>query len=222
MAAKTITPFLKSPSTVAHALDWGKSAGRTLLNISIAGDRINLSVASHPEQNEILQALPSIPLRYEIIGNRKALKSEVGNELAQVLQKFNVCGMVVNWPVQQEGWVSKQAGKVLHTLDQLTANKRVINMNRPICLWDEDHNILSEDDWGRSKLYSRSTDTSVHVASEEQFRDPKYVAADVWSDYCAAHFPEIVKPRNASKPPYKRPSDFAFSAEMNSKQLYAS
>lgn len=222
MAARSITSFLKSPSTVAHALDWGKSAGKTLLNISITDDKINLSLASHPELDEPLQSLPSIPLRYDTHGNKKMLKAEVGNELADVLQKFNVCGMVVNFPVQQEGWVGKPAGKVLHTLDQLTANKRVINKNRPICLWDEDHNTLPEDDWGRSALYSRSTEKSFHVASKEQYRDPKYVAADVWSDYCAAHFPEVFKPLTASRPSYERLSDFAFLDQENSGKLYVS
>lgn len=222
MTTRSITSFLKSPSAVAHALDWGKSAGKTLLNISITGDKIDLALASHPELDEPLQPLPSIPLRYETVGNKKALKTEVGNELADVLQKFNVCGMVVNWPVQQEGWVGKPAGKVLHTLDQLAANKRVINKNRPICLWDEEHNTLPEDDWGRTALYSRSAKKSLHVASEEQYKDPKYVAADIWSDYCAAHFPDVCKPLYAAKVSYQRPTNFAFLAEENTGKVYAS
>ncbi|GAX18639.1 hypothetical protein FisN_10Hh151 [Fistulifera solaris] len=222
MTTRSITSFLKSPSAVAHALDWGKTAGKTLLNLSITGDKIDLALASHPEFDEPLQQLPSIPLRYETVGNKKTLKAEVGHELAEVLQKFNVCGMVVNWPVQSEGWVGKPAGKVLHTLDQLVANKRVVNSNRPICLWDEEHNTLPEDDWGRTALYSRSTQKSHHVASKEQYKDPKYVAADIWSDYCAAHFPEVSQPLYASKPSYERPAQMAFLAPQNTKKVFAS
>lgn len=186
MPAKTLSKLLTSPSKVAHALDWKKVSG-SILSLSIHGDRMDLAVASHPTIGEAPQPLPSIPIKTTVVNNRKQLCPTVGEELLAILQDWQVCGLVVNWPVQKEGWCGAPCGKVLHTLDQLV-NKL---SSRPICLWDEEHHLPSEDEWGRSPIYGEASNKTVHIASEEQYKAPATPAADVWNDFCRAHWPEL-------------------------------
>jgi RNase H-fold protein (predicted Holliday junction resolvase) len=137
--------------------------------------------------------LPSIPLRTSTKNNRRVLDSAISEELAQAVQKFNVCGMVVSWPVQREGWCGKSCGKVLHTLDQIQAVAQ-----RPVCLYDPEHSTPPEDEWGRAALYSETSDKTLHVASEEQYEQDRTVgkvAADIWNDFCAEHWPELCQYR---------------------------
>jgi RNase H-fold protein (predicted Holliday junction resolvase) len=190
MAARSsITNFLTAPSKVAHALDWRKVSG-SILSMTVGKDRIDLAVASHPSFDDPILQLPSILLENETRKNRKVLKPSVVKELSTIVQDFNVCGMVVSWPVQSEGWCGAQCGHVLHTLDQL-AGHSLLNNSRPICLWDEEHNLPSEDEWGRAAIYSRTTNKTFHQASEEQYESHNQVALDVWNDFCRAHWPEL-------------------------------
>ena len=187
-AASTITQMLTTPGQVAHALDWRQASG-AILSLRIVRDRIDLAVASHPALEEPTMELPSIPLRTSTKDNRKVLDAAVSRELAQAVQRFNVCGMVVSWPVQREGWCGKSCGKVLHTLDQIQAAAR-----RPVCLYDPEHSAPPEDEWGRAPLYAQTTDQTLHVASQEQYNQDNTVgkvAVDIWNDFCAEHWPEL-------------------------------
>jgi len=186
--AKSVTSFLASPSKVAHALDWKKASG-AILSLRIVKDRIDLAVSSHPSFQEPAQPLPSIPLKMETSNNRKVLKAEVAQELQDIVRNFNVCGMVVNWPVQKEGRCGASCGRVLHTLDQIA-----INSSRPVCLFDSNHYEPPEDDWGRAKVYSETSDKTLHVASEEQYKDSSGIlAADIWNNFCQEHWPELYR-----------------------------
>ena len=101
----SITKFLTSPSKIARALDWKKSA--SVLSLHVGKDSIDLAVTSHPSSTsdeEVILPLPSIPIKCEVQENQKVLKSDVLAELADIVDKFQVCGMVVSWPVQKEGW----------------------------------------------------------------------------------------------------------------------
>jgi len=188
-AASYITQNLTTPSKVAHVLDWHQASG-AILGLNIVQDRIELAVASHPSLEEPTMELPSIPLRSATQDNRKVLDSTVSQELAQTVKNFNVCGMIVAWPVQREGWCGKSCGKDLHTLDQIQTS----GFQRPVCLYDPQCSAPPEDEWGRTSLYAETSDKTMHVASKEQYEQVNTVgraAVDIWGDFCAKHWPEM-------------------------------
>lgn len=195
----TIAKLLTAPSKVAGALDWRKASG-SLLSLTILRDTIELAISSHPEFGEPLFKLPSIPLKQHVQNNRKTLDAAVVQELSQIVQDHQVCGFVVNWPVQKEGWCGAPCGRVLHTLDDLAAaSNKVLSKSRPVCLWDEEHHVPPEDEWGRAALYSTAGDeTVVHVASTEQYGDHPTAAAKVWNDFCKVHWPELYQYKNSA------------------------
>jgi hypothetical protein len=191
MAVGSVAMYLASPGKVAHALDWHKVSG-SILSIAIDKDRINLAAASHPTSNEPVQHLPSVFLERETIKNYKTLKPDAAQELACIMRDFLVCGVVVSWPVQKEGWCGAPCGRVLHILDQLSAHS-VMNSRTPICLWDGQHNQPpAEDKFGRAAIWSETSDKTFHQASKEQYEDHHDAfALNVWNDFCRAHWPEL-------------------------------
>ncbi|KAL7564041.1 hypothetical protein ACA910_006949 [Epithemia clementina (nom. ined.)] len=191
--AKSITRLLVSPTKVAHALDWKKRAGGALLSVHLGDEKIDLATSYHPSQNIPIHRLPSIPLEFEIKGNQKVLKSHVLDEISHVVKDLNICGLVVSWPVQKEGWCGASCGKVLHTLDQIVEETNIVSKARPVCLWDGHHFHLSEDEWGRVSFYGvpNPNRRQVHLASQEQYRDCGMVAAGIAQDYIRFHWPEF-------------------------------
>jgi len=199
--SKALSKLLTSPSKVAHSLDWKKVSG-SVLSMSITRDRIHLAIANHPTdgptgRTDKAQSLPSIPIETEVLDKQRRLSPKVAAELKTILRDFEVCGLVVAWPVQQQGWAGAACGRTLFTLDELLKDK-ALNCSRPVCLWDEEHHAASfEDEWGRSPLYGEppSADKTVHVASEEQYntstKTDGHVASDIWNDFCRAHWPEL-------------------------------
>jgi hypothetical protein len=192
---KSLTKLLTTPNKVAHALEWRKASG-SILSISVCKDKIDLAVASHPSLEDPVQPLPSIPLKLETVENHKVLPQSVMDELDHIVKDWKVCGMVVSWPVQKEGRCGAPCGRVLHTLDQLTERSNVLSSSRPVCLWDREHNLPHEDEWGRDPLYGHTTKKTLHLASKEQYADSKCVAADIWEDFCRAQWPDLFMPRS--------------------------
>lgn len=193
ITAKSITKLLTSSAKVANALDWKRASG-SVLTLSVLKDRIDLALGSHPSTERSVQSLPSLPLLHEIRDSRKILSPKVVEELADLVTNFSVCGFVVSWPVQEEGWCGAPCGRVLHTLDLITAQSnrtRIFSPNRPVCLWDCEHHLPAEDEWGRAAVYAKTSSKREHIASEEQYKDHKCVASDVWDDFCKSHWPEI-------------------------------
>merc|ERR1712226_429458 len=89
------------------------------------------------------------------------LQSHIFQELSDIVQQYKVCGMVVSWPLQKEGWCGASCGRVLHTLDQMVEQQeestttKILNQQRLVCLWDGHHYGTScEDEWGRVPLYA--------------------------------------------------------------------
>lgn len=137
--------------------------------------------------------LTSIPLRSSTLNNRKVLSPTVSQELFQAVKKFNVCGIVVSWPVQHDGWCGKSCGKVLHALDQIQAD-----VNRPMCLFDPTHSTPPEDEWGRATIYSKPTKKTRHVASKEQYENTLNTdVVDVWNAFSAENWPQDCPSRPA-------------------------
>ena len=192
-----LTNFLASSAQVAKALDWRRNAG-SVLSLSVCKDKIDLALAAHPSVDFPVHQLPSIPLKYEVVNNKKVLRPEVSQELAKLTRAHHVCGFVVNWPVQKEGWCGHQCGKVLHTLDNILSQSNVLSPSRPVCLWDSTHSEPEqEDDWGRASYYTITSTKSVHKASEEQYytNTTQCVASEVWNDFMRSHWPELVERR---------------------------
>jgi hypothetical protein len=192
-AKASLSQSLTTPSKVAHCLDWKKASGSILsLRVNNETDTLDLAVASHPFFDEAAQPLQSIPLDRSVDTqlNRKVVSDSVAAALQQVVSNYNVCGMVVSWPVQPEGWCGASCGRVLNTLDQIC-----LTVNRPVCLYDAKHASPPEDEWGRAELYSAvpAPDKHVHVASQEQYPDcsGNVAAAQVWNDFMHEHWPEF-------------------------------
>jgi hypothetical protein len=197
---KTLSKLLAPPSAIAHNLDWRKVSG-SILSLHIGRDMISLAIASHPAFNEEVEHLPSIDVKMICVDNHKVLDKSTVEQLTNVVQDRNVCGLVISWPVQKQGWCGAPCGRVLHTLDQITAqSNNIINPSRPACLWDGEHRESAEDSWGRMALYSHpSSEKTVHVASEEQYQDHDTLAADVWNDFCRNHWPELYQEQPATE-----------------------
>ena len=181
---KPITRFLTASSKVANKLDWCKSSG-SVLSLSVTDTSIDLAVASHPCFEEPAEELPSIPLR----SNRRILP-HVPRELGRCLREYAVCGLVVAWPVRREGRCGFACGRVLHTLDHVTP---VLKGSKPICLYDVNHYMPDEDEWGRTRAYGEACfDKELHRASEEQYFDKKPLCAtDVWDYFVREHWPQL-------------------------------
>lgn len=191
MSTPSIIKLLKSPRSIAQALDWHKASG-SVLNVIIRKKQIDLTVASHPCFGEAPESIPSIRLKHKSINNRKRLRSEVLDEFADVVRDFRVCGLVVSWPIQKDGWCGASCGRVLHTLSEMQSSQAIAK--KPICLWGSDHNSWSEDKWGRTAVYCRENPNKyVHVASEEQYDCNTAELEQSWTDFCKANWPGLVK-----------------------------
>jgi RNase H-fold protein (predicted Holliday junction resolvase) len=201
-AGKALSKFLTSPNSLAQSLDW-KAASGSVLSLTIGRSSIGLAVAGHPQFDEVPQSLPSIPIKSEFVDNKNVICPAVAEELASIIKDWKVCGLVVNWPVQQEGWCGAPCGRVLYTLDQLLASSKskIVNASRKICLWQQVDSMtdqIADDEWGRNPVYCETSDKKIHYASEEQYEGPSTVAADVWNDFCRVHWPELYQYKEES------------------------
>mmetsp|Transcript_10050 Transcript_10050/g.22021 ORF Transcript_10050/g.22021 Transcript_10050/m.22021 type:complete len:208 (-) Transcript_10050:163-786(-) len=189
----SLAKALTTPRTIARALDWQKVSG-ALLSIHFGPTSIDLAVTSHPSaSSRPIKTLPSIPLEQESQRNQRVLKSSVLDSLSRIVEdsELNVCGFLVSWPVQNEGWCGAPCGKVLHSLDQIVQRTNLISGKRPVVLWDGHHFYHHEDEWGRTPIYSETSDRSVHIASRDQYKDEGMVAADIAADYLKRCFPDF-------------------------------
>jgi hypothetical protein len=191
--ARSLSKCLTAPSKVAQALDWKKASG-SILSLRVNDSSIDIAVAAHPSFEESAHQLQPIPLVRKTLSNRKVVSDTVADALQKVVKDYNVCGMVVSWPVQREGWCGAPCGRVLNALDQIQ-----LTSDRPVCLYDVNHCTPPEDEWGRSEIYSTTCDKTVHVASQEQYQDcTGKVASEIWKDFCHEHWPEFAQDESST------------------------
>jgi len=191
-ASKNITKILTTPIKIASLFNWKKESSK-VLSLDIRKGRIGLAVASHPSFRESVHVLEPIPL------SRRALADTIPNKFAEVVSQHNICGFVVNWPIQQDtGKLGYSAGLVLNTLEHIleeTSDSPFMTTSRPVCLWDGAHAELpSIDRWGRCLDYSHISNTSIHLASKEQYyihSKSGNVASDVIQDFFQANWPQL-------------------------------
>ena len=181
---------------------WKKSS--SVLSLHVGKDSIDLAVTSHPSSTadeSLILPLPSIPLQCKVQDNQKVLHDTVLTELAGIVAQFDVCGMVVSWPLQKEGWCGAPCGRVLHTLDQMARDDAdIMSAHRPVCLWDGHHFHSSEDEWGRTALYAHASKKEVHIASKEQYKDEGSLAAEIAHDYLRHHWPDLYEDEDKQHP----------------------
>jgi hypothetical protein len=202
----TTAELLTTPGRVAQSLEWKRRTG-SVLNMRIAKDRIELAVASHPSFQEPFLELSSISLASKTRSEqRSTIKDSVSGLISKTISKHNVCGIVVDWPVQKEGWCGEACGRVLNVLDQLTANETNVFVNAtgaavPICLYDPNHSMVYQDSWGRNPVYARLPVSSktLHIASQEQYGlaitptdENGQALSNVWNNFCEKHIPDAV------------------------------
>jgi hypothetical protein len=214
---------LTTPAKVASALDW-RRAGGSILTLNIHRDRIDLAVARHPaplgggrsaaahaaSSSSAAEARTLEPL---VLGRKgRSVPDESRRRLAEIVRDHKVCAFVVAWPVQPDsGKMGYAAGRALWTIEELlrdpsattattaattgTKGTGVISANRPVCLWDSVRTEQSPTDmWGRNPDFARTTDKTLHLASEEQYGpDEAIVVGQVWDDFMRANWPGILR-----------------------------
>lgn len=216
----SITNFLSTPNRVAHSLDWRKAAG-SVLNMRISNNQIEIALASHPSFREPIMKLPSIPLTRTVVNNKKVIDNEVAKELARTIRQHHVCGMVVDWPVKG-GWCGEECGNTLNVLDQL-ASENIFHDSRPICLYDVNNFTSTIDEWGRTPVYARSSQTTEHsntFSSKANVGRNGDAVFNVWNNFSAAYWPNL--PLKEEKPIEKQyayaPSSDGFIVDEVSKR----
>jgi len=162
-----------------------------------------MAIASHPAFGRPVQELEPVTMKFKIEkANKKrkrTLAPELVDQLQDVVTNHNVCGFVVNWPVQKEGRCGAPCGRVLHTLDSILAKSpSVLSSQRHFCLWDIEHVQQKEDEWGRAPTYSETSKKTLHIASLEQYsrESDSTTAADIWNDFCRSQWPELYQKQN--------------------------
>lgn len=190
-STRSIVNILKSPCQVAHNLNWRKCRSN-ILSVRLARECIELAVASHPDCYEPVLPLPSIPVRIACLGDQKLMWASAADELRGIVDEWQICGMVVSWPVREAGRCGAACGRVLRALDQIAAQDNgLFNPSRLVCLWDERHQHSDEDIWGRAPELGVASRKTVHIASREQYTDRTTSVVDVWDDYRRVYWPEM-------------------------------
>eukprot|EP00529_Nitzschia_sp_RCC80_P028564 CAMPEP_0113486304 /NCGR_PEP_ID=MMETSP0014_2-20120614/24928_1 /TAXON_ID=2857 /ORGANISM="Nitzschia sp." /LENGTH=271 /DNA_ID=CAMNT_0000379973 /DNA_START=319 /DNA_END=1134 /DNA_ORIENTATION=+ /assembly_acc=CAM_ASM_000159 len=192
---------LSKPSKVASVLDWKKIHGSTVLSLNIHSDRVGIAVSPHPSFEK-----PCIELEpLQFTGKyRVSIDSACLERFASIIEDYNVCGVIVSWPLQHDsGRMGAACGRVVFALEQLwdMSNGGKDNiLARPFCLWDAGHIVPEQrkdprkhvDDFGRCPNYSRTTDRDQYFASKEQYHEDELtVVVQVWNDFCREHWPEL-------------------------------
>merc|ERR1712227_829573 len=113
---------------VASVLNWkgkNRSEDATILSLNFHRDRVGIAVASHPSWG--IPCLELEPERFDVVGNDPT-EEGVGfirnpdciHRFNAVVEEHNVCGTVVNWPLQHDtGLMGAACGRVLYALERL-------------------------------------------------------------------------------------------------------
>lgn len=115
--------------------------------------------------------------------------------LSGLVLDYNVCSFVVSWPVQEDtGLMGASCGRTLWALEQLLEEEASpFGPNQPLCLWQkaDAQDEAAEDPFGRSSVFTRTSDKKEYYASKEQYHleDEPVVAAEVWMDFMEYHWP---------------------------------
>ncbi|KAG7337438.1 hypothetical protein IV203_034502 [Nitzschia inconspicua] len=210
-ASKSLLKVLTTPCKLASAMDWKKMSGSTILSLDIHSDRIGLTRCDHPSSGTMMNnglkqqqssssssvSSPCYPLETLPLDRKsKTLNEDAKKKLADIVKEHNVCGFVVSWPMQPDtGRMGASCGRTLYTLEQLLKDKTtntVFSQNRPLCFWDANHVQPTKlDAFGRSPEFARTTNKTVHLASQEQYhQDEKMSASQVWQDFCEQYWPK--------------------------------
>jgi hypothetical protein len=200
---KLLRRALTRPAKVASALDWKKVSG-SVLSLEIHSDRIGMCVASHPSYGQSCDTLE--PIYFSRQHKHLTITGDCKLCLSDVIHDYNVCGMVVGWPLQQDtGKMGAACGRVLFALEELLKLSNdcepvVLSPNRPLCLWDSAHHHSDDgfqddqkvDEFGRDASLCRTSNKEIYIASKERYHeDEKMVAAKVWDDFRRVHWPEF-------------------------------
>lgn len=207
-----IAKFLATPCKIANRLEWHKGSG-AILSLNVLSSHIDLVVSSHPELYEPVYILPPVPIKKYTVGNKKVIDKSVAEELVQRTVDFSLCGIVVHWPVQKDGWCGAQCGSVLHVLDALAESGKVLHPSRPLSLYDKNHHVPTSkaDLYGRDPRFGRigplstngknpivfSSKKRVHEDDHRQHHDVGTHALDLWNDFSMKHWPHIMDRQDA-------------------------
>jgi len=219
MTKMKLTRFLTSPTEIAKTLDW-KKLNSSVLALKISRQHVALTIASHPlpsvperilkptrneNYNIDTSAIdPIIPLKFTTASGKKILDSSVILRLRDIIQTHNICGFIVSWPLEKEGRIGADCGRVLYTLDAIlnaTPSEEepttIFSNNRKFCLWDESHVKLEQDDsFGRCSAFGMSSYRRENHVSRGRRKQPEEnqqiiseAADSVWVDFCQRHWP---------------------------------
>jgi len=86
----------------------------------------------------------------------------------------------------------------------------VFTPSRPICLWDGVHQEQpAADAFGRSSVYTQTSDKAEHRASKEQYHQDESIAVvRVWEDFVQSNWPEIYQQQQQQQQQQDRSKKF--------------
>ena len=165
--------------------------------------------------------LPSISTR------ERKISPECTKQLHRIVKEHHICGFVVSWPVQRDtGKMGAPCGHVLFTLESiLKLSDNIMTPDRPFCLWDSLNasEQEGEDEWGRCSMYALTSNKTLQLALKARHtQDENSVAAQVWNDFCRAHWPKLYVrkvQRTASRSAWNLVADWKECPHPMSKQL---
>ena len=213
---KSLTQSLTTPSKVAQMFDWKKASSNNLLTLHITKQTIECAIASHPtaakNASSPIQALPSIPLTRDVTRNDTTAKygqsppasfhvPSATKALQEVIQQYNVCGIVVVYPTNTENGAKNAAcGRALHVLDHLSLTGGHHNhcggtATKPICLYDPNAHFhhsenVGPDEWGRSALDCTTTTAKV-VHCAKQPHSETNLLQQTWDNFVHQYWPSV-------------------------------
>lgn len=245
--SKQLMKVLATPSKVANALDWRRFTGGAIATLDVHSDRIGVRISEHPKpamhhlasssQHSKKRRAPvsrSLSLPLATKGTSKIPES-TRRQLSELVHHHKVCGFIVAWPLQTDtGAMGAACGRTLFCLEELLrgdetphlardGRRPVFAPSRPLCLWDGSEGkelrsaTTTEDAFGRSPVYARTSDKKKHVASKEQYhQNESLTASTVWDNFAKAHWPEGENEQVLSTPSRDFPSaeeDSAWESE---------
>lgn len=222
MSLSSLSKCIVPSQRMVNIMKWKSIKRKAILSLDISETRIGVAYSKSDSHTNAIYPLEPIEYmqRHTIMmtgitkttTKRSDKNKLVREQIEKLVQKHNVCGFLISWPLQPNGRMGLACGKALYMLDVLAGGDRpLVTKNRPFVLWD-DIDILSNklkaqklndrdnanDKWGRSPIFSRvpsptMTEYTSRDQYDHQFTTDSTGASIILKTFMDAHFTPAVK-----------------------------